>query len=145
MRKATYWALQLAAAAICGASTLAFSQTPPGPVPSLSDALVAVGIGDWIATALVSLSFGLVSMLQRFKRSEAGEHFILFVAAHMSGSLISGVIVYLMTQGAFDSPNRFVQALAIGAAGWGGSTVADKIADRINKTAIDRAGGPPVV
>ena len=46
----------------------------------------------------------------------------------MSGSLVSGVIAYLVTQGAMDSPNRFAQALVIGAAGWGGSTVADMAA-----------------
>lgn len=128
----TYRTLQAMAAALCGVSTWAFSESVT-PRITLSGAMMSVGWGDWAVTALVALSFGLVSLLQRFKAAEAGDRYLLFVAAHMGGSLISGVVVYLTTQGAFDSPNRFAQALAIGAAGWGGSTVADMVAQRINR------------
>ena len=118
---------------LCAGSTVAFAAVASIPDHSLGGVLLGVGLADWAVTVVVSLSFGLVSLLQRFKRCEAGDHYALFVAAHMSGSLVSGVIVYLMTQGALDSPNRFAQALAIGAAGWGGSTVADKVAQRLNR------------
>ena len=137
MKRNTYRALQCMALSLCAVSTLAFSESMT-PRPSLAGAMLAVGIGDWLVTALVALSFGLVSLLQRFKASEAGDKYILFVSAHMSGSLISGVVVYLITQGAFDAPNRFAQALAIGAAGWSGSAVADKVAARINRKTLER-------
>ena len=131
MRKQTYRTLQIMAAALCAVSTLTFAQTSPRL--TLAGALLGVGVGDWLVTAVVALSFGLVSLLQRFKAAEAGDRYLLFVAAHMSGSLISGVIVYLLVQGTMDEPNRFMQALAIGAAGWSGSKVADAIAERINR------------
>lgn len=136
MKLTTYRALQALAAAICCVSTVAFAESLPRP--TLASALLGVGVGDWAVTALVSLSFGLVSLLQRFKASEAGERWGIFVCAHMSGSLISGVVVYLITQGAFDAPNRFAQALAIGAAGWTGSTVADYVAQKINRQTMQR-------
>jgi hypothetical protein len=138
MKLATYRSLQVMAGALCAVSTWTFAQAVPKL--GMADTLLAVGWGDWGVTALVSLSFGMVSLLQRFKSAEAGTAYGLFIAAHMSGSLTSGVIVYLLSQGAFDSPNRFVQALAIGAAGWGGSTVADKVAAKINKATIEKAG-----
>lgn len=130
MRTTTYRCLQVMAIAMCTVSTLTFAQTAP---KSMADVLFGVGWGDWCATAGLALSFGLVSLLQRFRRAEAGAHYGVFVAAHMAGSLISGVVVYLMTQGMLDSPNRFYQALAIGVAGWSGSAVADLVAARINK------------
>lgn len=130
MRKNTYRALQVFAVSLCIVSTLAFAEQTKGP--TLADAMIGVGWGDWVVTALVSLSFGMVSLLQRFKSAEANDKYILFVAAHMSGSLTSGIIVYLMTQSMLDSPNRFAQALAIGAAGWGGSKVADLVAAKMN-------------
>lgn len=139
MRKNTYRTLQIMAAALCAGSTVSFAQTAARP--SLSGALIGVGLGDWVVTALVALSFGLVSLLQRFKAAEAGDRYILFVAAHMSGSLISGVIVYLVIQGGMDDPNRFLQALAIGAAGWGGSKVADSVASKINRATIEKTPG----
>lgn len=136
---ATYRALQLVALSLCTMSTLAFAQGPP---KSMADALLGGGWGDWLATAVLALSFGLVSLLQRFRRSEAGAYYAVFVAAHMAGSFISGVTVYLMTQGMLDAPNRFYQALAIGAAGWGGSTVADLIATRLNRGYLERKQQP---
>ncbi len=134
MRRYTYRALQVMAAGLCVASTVAFAQTKP----TLAGALLSVGSGDWFVVAAVALSFGLVSLLQRFKNAEAGQKYALFIAAHMSGALISGVVVYLVSQGTFDDPNRFLQALAIGAAGWSGSTVADKVAERINRKTIEK-------
>lgn len=139
MKTATYRCLQAMAAALCTVSTLTFAQAPR---QSMADVLFGVGWGDWAATAGLALSFGLVSLLQRFKRAEAGAHYAMFVAAHMAGSFSSGVIVYLMTQGMLDSPNRFYQALAIGAAGWGGSTVADIIATKINRGYIEGKQAP---
>ena len=140
MRLATYRCLQIMALAQCAVTSLVFAQAPRNmpPNPTMADVLMAVGVADWLVVAGLSLSFGLVSLLQRFKRSEAGTHYGRFIAAHMSGSLSSGVLVYLVTQGTIDSPNRFWQALAIGAAGWGGSTVADMIAARINKGFVER-------
>ncbi len=105
MRRYTYRALQGMAAGLCVASTVAFAQTKP----TLASALLSVGSGDWFVVAAVALSFGLVSLLQRFKNAEAGQKYALFIAAHMSGALISGVILYLITQGTLDDPNRFAQ------------------------------------
>lgn len=139
VKRNTYRTLQVMAAALCCVSTWAFSESLPIQKVTLAGALIGVGWGDWAATALVSFSAGLVSLLQRFKRAEAGDRWLIFVLAHMGGSLISGVIVYLSTQAALDSPNRFIQALMILAAGWGGSTVADYAAAKINRTSIDKA------
>lgn len=136
MKLATYRCLQAMAAALCAVTTVTFAQTAPRQ--SMADVLFGVGWGDWAATAGLALSFGLVSLLQRFKRAEAGANYAMFVAAHMAGSFSSGVIVYLMTQGMLDSPNRFYQALAIGAAGWGGSTVADIVASRVNRGYVEK-------
>ncbi len=130
MRQTTYRALQLVACLMSGFSTLALAETLKEKGETLSGALLAVGVTDWIAVALVSLSFGLVSLLQKFKDSEAVTRYIIFTSAHLSGSFISGVVVYMITQSALDSPNRFAQALAIGAAGWGGSKAADMIASK---------------
>ena len=134
MKQTTYRALLTASGTLCIVNMAAFaSSIESNPNPSLSTALLGVGLSDWLAVAIVSLSFGLVSLLQRFKRSEAGEKYAIFVAAHMGGSLISGVMLFLLTQSLLSSPNRFAQALAIGAAGWTGSTLADWLTTRINK------------
>jgi hypothetical protein len=139
MKTATYRCLQSMAAALCTASSVTFAENASAPrAITMAEALFAVGWGDWCVTVMVSLSFGLVSLLQRFKRSEAGTGYRLFIAAHMSGSLISGVVAYLLTQGYWESPNRFAQALAIGLAGWGGSTVADLVAAKLNRTLVEK-------
>lgn len=132
MKTATYRALQCVAASMCAASTISFAQVV-AVKSTLSGALLSVGWLDWAAMAIVSLSFGLVSLLQRFKRAEAGDHYVIFVLAHMGGSLISGVIVYLVSRAMVDNPDGFAQALAIGAAGWGGSSFADMWAEKWNK------------
>lgn len=136
MKTGTYRCLQIMAATCCAASTWTYAEALPSS--SMSAVLIGAGWGDWAATALVSLSFGMVSLLQRFRRSEAGSHYGIFIAAHMGGSLISGIVAYLLAQGTMDSPNRFYQALAIGVAGWGGSTLADMVAIRFNKSMVSK-------
>ena len=135
MRQTTYRALQLVASLMSCFSTLALAQSLRDKADSLSGVLLSVGITDWIAVALVSLSFGLVSLLQKFKNSEAVTRYVIFTSAHLGGSFISGVVVYMISESALDSPNRFAQALAIGAAGWGGSRIADIIASKFEKQA----------
>jgi len=115
--------LQAVAFSMCLNSTVAFAQTI-----GLGRTLVEVGWLDWAMVFLLSMSFGLVSLLQRFKAAEANENWRLFVSAHMSGAIVSGVMVYLVTQ-SLDDINRFLQAVVIGCAGWGGSKFADAMAE----------------
>lgn len=132
--KAYFRMIQALTWALCFTSTYAYASNGP---QTLGQTMVGVGWLDWFTVFALSTSFGLVSLLQRLKSAEQDSSIRLFVSAHMAGAVISGVGFYLMTQ-SFDEINRFLQALIIGSAGWGGSKGADWLAAKTMRWSVNK-------
>jgi hypothetical protein len=125
MNSATYKTLHIIAMSMATTSVAAAQVTM-----GLGDTLWSIELGDWVAIAFLSTTFGLVALLQRLNRNEAPTHWLRFALAHMLGSLVSGFTIFLALE-AQGTPNRFFQALAIGCAAFIGASVIDRIAARV--------------
>lgn len=111
--------------------------------PSLGSTLISHSFADWAAVATVSTASGMVAFLNRVRKhmeaealEKLGQMFdpkdrmLLgwkpFAAFHMSGSYLSGVVVFFVCEH-FDW-GGYAEAIAIACAAWLGAQVMDMIA-----------------
>lgn len=94
---------------------------------TLGTTLHEVPLLAWLMVVILSTLSGLAALLNRIK-SEMPTRLVLFVAAHMLGSLVAGGLVFLASEG-IDAPDM-VEAVSIALAAYAGAALMDKWAAR---------------
>lgn len=101
---------------------------------TLGDTLHAVPLLAWLMVLIVSTLSGLAALLNRIK-TDMPPRLALFVVAHMSGSLLAGVLTFLVGEQA--DLADMAEAVSIALAAYGGAALMDKWAAKF----ADKAGG----
>ena len=103
---------------------------------TLGTTMAEVPLLAWLMVVILSTVSGLAALLNRIK-VDMPVRLAPFACAHMLGSLVAGVLVFLVCEQA-DAPDM-VEAVSIALAAYAGAALMDKWAARF----ADKVGGGP--
>jgi hypothetical protein len=95
---------------------------------TLGTSLAGVPMLAWVMVLILSLVSGLAALLTRWREAEPTKP-VLFAASHMLGSLLSGVLTFLVAEYA-EVPD-FGEAALIAVAAFAGARLIDAAAVRL--------------
>ena len=95
---------------------------------TLGDTLATVPLLAWVMVFMLSTVSGLAALLNRLKDNTPLK-LPLFVASHMLGSALSGLLMFFMSTGA--GLGDFYQAGLIAIAAYAGATFLDAAAEKL--------------
>lgn len=100
---------------------------------TLDRTVAAVPWLAWLMVLLLSTVSGLAALLSRL-RQEMPARMWVFVAAHMLGSVLAGLLTFFAAEGA--DVNDFAEAVVIGLAAYAGAKLMDRWSDKfVERTA----------
>jgi peptidoglycan/LPS O-acetylase OafA/YrhL len=100
---------------------------------TLGDTLKEVPLLAWLMVLIVSTLSGLAALLNRIK-ADMPPNLAIFVVAHMAGSLLAGLLTFLVSEQA--DLADMAEAVSIALAAYGGAALMDKWAAKF----ADKAG-----
>lgn len=106
---------------------------------TLGTTLATVPALAWLMVFILSTVSGLAALLNRLK-TDTPEHLKTYVAAHMLGSWVSGVLMFFVMEAA--DVADFSEAVGIALAAYAGARLMDRWADAfVTKVAGDKPSG----
>lgn len=99
---------------------------------TLGETMRTVPTLAWLMVLVLSAVSGLAALLSRL-RDQAPERLTLFVVSHMLGSLVAGLLVFFICEGA--DINDFTEAVAIALAAYAGAKLIDRLSDKFTERA----------
>lgn len=95
---------------------------------TLGDTLTTVPLLAWLMVCILSAISGLAALLNRIK-VDVPQRLVAFVIAHMMGSMLAGLLMFFVSEGA-NLPDM-AEAVAIALAAYAGAALMDKWAAKL--------------